>query len=118
MRAWLGERHPSTPHASLSTVLRSGIRASQVEYLDIYSVHGINRMEQLEWTLREGGCMEVLEEYRAAGKIRWIGFSTHGHADVVRAAIASKKFDTVNLHYHVRARACPRAVVFCVDGTR
>lgn len=71
--------------------------------MDIFSFHGINTMEQLEWTLRDGGCMEVAEEFRAKGKIRFIGFSTHAHAPVIKAAISSKKFDCVNIHYHVSA---------------
>lgn len=71
--------------------------------MDIFSFHGINTMEQLDWTLREGGCMEVVEEFRAKGKIRWVGFSTHGHAPVIKAAISSEKFDCINIHYHVSA---------------
>ncbi|CAN0318645.1 unnamed protein product [Ectocarpus sp. 6 AP-2014] len=68
--------------------------------MDIFSFHGINSLEQLDWTLREGGCMEVVEEFRAKGKIRWVGFSTHAHADVIKATISSKKFDCMNIHYH------------------
>ena len=69
--------------------------------MDIFSFHGINTLQQLDWTLREGGCMEVVEEFRAKGKIRWVGFSTHGHAPAIKAAISSKKFDCINIHYHV-----------------
>ncbi|CAM9698797.1 unnamed protein product [Laminaria digitata] len=85
-------------------LFREGLELSfkklQVDYVDIFSVHGINTMKQLDWTLREGGCMEVLEEYRAAGKIRWIGFSTHAHAPVIHATISSNRFDCMNIHYH------------------
>eukprot|EP00904_Undaria_pinnatifida_P010038 jgi/Undpi1/6164/HiC_scaffold_20.g08648.m1 len=79
--------------------LELSFKKLQVDYLDIFSVHGINTMQLLDYTLREGGCMEVLEEYRAAGKIRWIGFSTHATAPVIKTAISSKRFDSVNLHY-------------------
>lgn len=75
----------------------------QVDYLDIFSFHGINTAKQIDWVLRKGGCMEVIEEYRAQGKIRWIGFSTHAHADTIKAAIATNKFDSINIHQHVRA---------------
>ncbi|CAN0097043.1 unnamed protein product, partial [Ectocarpus sp. 13 AM-2016] len=68
--------------------------------MDIFSFHGINSLEQLDWTLREGGCMEVVDEFRAKGKIRWVGFSTHAHADVIKAIVSSKKFDCMNIHYH------------------
>lgn len=81
--------------------LRSLLR--QMDCMDIFSFHGINTMQQLDWTLREGGCMEVVEEFRAQGKIRFVGFSTHGHASVIKAAISSEKFDCMNIHYHVSA---------------
>eukprot|EP00752_Nemacystus_decipiens_P010284 g9164.t1 len=82
---------------------REGLELSfqklQVDCMDIFSFHGINTMQQLDWTLREGGCMEVVEEYRAKGRIRFVGFSTHAHAPVIKAAISSEKFDCMNIHY-------------------
>jgi len=75
-------------------------RLSGLEYLDLFGFHGINRMEQIDWILRPGGNMEVIEEFRAAGKIRWVGFSTHGQVDVICAAINTGRFDYVNLHHH------------------
>lgn len=49
--------------------------------------------------------MDVLEEYRAAGKVGFVGFSTHAHASVIKAAIASNKFDSVNMHCQVYSLA-------------
>ena len=90
---------PPHPHHALFFVKHTD---GQVDYLDIFSIHGINNMQQLDWTLKEGGCMDVLEEFRAAGKIRFIGFSTHGHVPIIKAAIASNKFDCINIHYQVQ----------------
>ena len=89
-------------------------RNTQVDYLDIFSVHGINTMQQLDWTLKEGGCLEVLEEYRAAGKIRWIGFSSHAHAPVIHAAISSNRFDCMNIHHHVRPKTTGNSCTVCL----
>jgi predicted aldo/keto reductase-like oxidoreductase len=33
-------------------------------HVDLLGIHGINRPDQLEWTLREGGCMDVAREYQ------------------------------------------------------
>ncbi|CAM9199729.1 unnamed protein product [Phaeothamnion confervicola] len=71
----------------------------QVEYLDLFGFHGINSRKMLDWTLRPGGCMDVVEGYRRAGKIRWVGFSTHAHTEVIVEAIETGRFDYVNLHY-------------------
>jgi predicted aldo/keto reductase-like oxidoreductase len=43
---------------------------------------------------------QVVEEYRKAGKVRWIGFSTHAYTGLVVQTIETGKFDYVNLHYH------------------
>ena len=44
--------------------------------------------------------MEVIKEYQAQGKIKHVGFSSHGTVDVIVSAIETGLFDYVNLHYH------------------
>ena len=44
--------------------------------------------------------MEVAKEYQAQGKLRWIGFSTHGMTPIIVKTIESDAFDYVNLHFH------------------
>jgi predicted aldo/keto reductase-like oxidoreductase len=51
--------------------------------------------------VKPGGCMEVIREYQQKGKIRFIGFSTHGMTPFITEAIETGLFDYVNLHYHV-----------------
>jgi predicted aldo/keto reductase-like oxidoreductase len=51
--------------------------------------------------MRPGGCLEVIREYQAKGKIRHVGFSTHGRTSTIVEAIETGVFDYVNLHYHV-----------------
>ena len=41
-----------------------------------------------------------MQEYVATGKIRHVGFSTHGATSLIYRAIATNKFDYVNIHYH------------------
>lgn len=71
-----------------------------VERLDLLGIHGINRREHLDWTVRPGGCMEVVREFQAAGRIGHVGFSTHGPLEVILEAIASDQFDYVNVHWY------------------
>jgi len=70
------------------------------DYVDLLSFHGINRMDHIDWILRPGGCMEVVKEYQARGKVRYIGFSTHGMSSMIVAACETGQFDYVNMHYH------------------
>lgn len=72
----------------------------KLDYVDLLSLHGINNTEQLGYSLRSGGCLEVAQKLQIEGKVRFIGFSTHGLTDVIVRAIKSNQFDYVNLHWY------------------
>jgi uncharacterized protein len=71
-----------------------------LEYVDLFGVHGINDRETLDFAVRDGGCWEVAKKLQAEGKIRSIGFSTHAPLDIILEAIETDKFDYVNLHWY------------------
>jgi uncharacterized protein len=71
-----------------------------VDYVDLLGIHGINDREMYDYALREGGCWEVAKELQAEGKVRFIGFSTHGPTEIIINAIETDKFDYVNLHWY------------------
>lgn len=68
-------------------------------FVDLFSFHGVNRPDQLLWITKPGGCLEVIREYQSKGKIRFVGFSTHGMTSTIVQAIETGIFDYVNLHY-------------------
>ncbi len=111
----LGRILPRLPREKLIVQTKVGPRASAQEfcqlletslqnlgldYIDLLGIHGINLPEHLEWVLRPGGCLDVVRQFQAQGKIRFVGFSTHGSLAVIRRAIASDVFDYVNLHWY------------------
>ena len=71
----------------------------QVDYLDLFSLHGINNYELLDIALKKNGCLDVALRLKREGRIKNIGFSTHGPVDVIIDAIESNAFDYVNLHW-------------------
>ena len=73
----------------------------QVDYVDMFAFHGLNGLWQWDWMFEgEDNCWKVIQEYKAAGKIGHIGFSTHGPSDLIHKFIATEKFDYVNIHHH------------------
>ncbi len=72
----------------------------RLDYVDLLGIHGINNEETLHHTLRPGGCLEEAQRWQAQGKVRFIGFSTHGPTALIQRAIASNQFDYVNLHWY------------------
>jgi uncharacterized protein len=97
-----------------------------LEYVDLLGIHGINNDELAEQTLRAGGCWEVAKQLQSEGKVRFIGFSTHGTTDTIVRAIETDKFDYVNLHWYyinqtnwpaVAAATCHDMGVFIISPT-
>ncbi|MEO0984605.1 MAG: aldo/keto reductase, partial [Cyanobacteria bacterium J06639_14] len=92
---------PPMPDAAAMTArLEASLNRLQVETIDCLAVHGINTPQHLAWVQDPNGCMAALQKARAAGKIRHIGFSTHGPQAVIQQAIATGLFAFVNLHYY------------------
>jgi len=68
--------------------------------VDLLSLHGVNDRETADWSLREGGCLDRARKFQQGGLCRWVGFSTHGPADLVEELVTGNRFDYVNLHWY------------------
>jgi predicted aldo/keto reductase-like oxidoreductase len=72
----------------------------RLDYIDLLGLHGVNTPELLDYCLRPGGCLDVARTLQAQGKVRFIGFSTHGPTEMIVQAIQTNQFDYVNLHWY------------------
>jgi uncharacterized protein len=72
----------------------------RLDYVDLLGLHGINTPEILWDSIKPGGCLDVARQLQAEGKVRFIGFSTHGSLDLIQKVIATNQFDYVNLHWY------------------
>jgi uncharacterized protein len=97
---------PTATSKDFRAMLETSFKNLQVEYVDLFAFHGLNMEHQWEWVFGkkdskdEESCMDVIQEYKAAGKIHHIGFSTHGSTDLIKGFIETDAFEYVNLHYH------------------
>jgi uncharacterized protein len=92
-----------SPTASAQAFLetcKTSLANLQLDYVDLLSLHGINNAQTLEYSLRPGGCLAVAKQLQAQGRVRHIGFSTHGPTQTIVEAIESNQFDYVNLHWY------------------
>lgn len=71
----------------------------QLDYVDLLGLHGINSEESYQNSIR-GGCLAEARRLQAEGKVRFIGFSTHGATDIIVKTIQTGEFDYVNLHWY------------------
>lgn len=93
----------STSKSDFKSMITMQLQGLGLDYIDLFSIHGLNTNDHLEWLFNhgeKGDLMDAVRELKAEGKIRWVGFSTHAPAHVTKRAIESDAFDYLNLHYH------------------
>ncbi len=91
---------PKTDTKEFQTNLEQSLSNLSLDYIDLLGIHGINNPETLENTIRPGGCLDIARKFQAQGKIKFIGFSTHGPTDIIVEAINTNQFDYINLHWY------------------
>ena len=92
---------PPTPDKKqMSQWIEQSLARLRLQYIDCLAIHGINTWEHLSWVKDANGCMQALQEAKAVGKVRHIGFSTHGSLELILNAIDTDLFEFVNLHYY------------------
>ena len=88
---------------SFRATLEKSLSLLKVDYFDLFSFHGVNMDFMYDLIFENGedeNLIDIIKEYKAAGKIRHVGFSTHGRADLITRFIETDEFEYVNLHYH------------------
>jgi hypothetical protein len=72
----------------------------RLDHVDLLGIHGVNTAELVEKTLRKGGTLDAARALQQEGRVRFVGFSTHGPTPAVVRAIETGEFDYVNLHWY------------------
>lgn len=90
-------RQGSTPQEYLAA-LDDSLSRLQTDYVDLVHVHACDTVERL----LDPNMLEAFELAKAAGKVKFLGVSTHtpNLEEVAYAAIDSGKFDVMMLAYH------------------
>ncbi len=93
-----GQRTRKGAEAELETSLRT----LRTDYLDLWQMHGVARMSDVEQIFGPGGAIEAFEAAKKAGKCRFIGYTgcrdPQVHVAMLRHA---ERFDTALMPLHV-----------------
>mgnify|MGYP002777068302 CR=1 FL=1 len=91
---------PTPTAAEMAHQIDESLNRLGVDYIDALAIHGLNTWEHLAWVQAPQGCMKAVQQALADGRIKHVGFSTHGALELILAAIATDLFEFVNLHYY------------------
>ena len=72
--------------------LETSLRLLKTDYLDLWQMHDIRTLDDVQAVLKPGGAMEAFEAAKKSGKCRFIGFT--GHFDPAAHAAMLKAYDT------------------------
>ncbi len=93
--------HPwESKDRTLTQIFEQCLANLKLEYVDFLSVHGMNTPDMVDDVLKKGGYMEEIRQLQKQGRVRFVGYSTHGGAEVAIPAAESGEFDYVNLHWY------------------
>jgi uncharacterized protein len=89
----------ATAKEFLST-FETSMKYLRLDHVDLLALHGINNRQLLQYALQKNGCVAAARKLQKAGRVRFLGFSTHATTDIILDAINSGEFDYVNLHWY------------------
>lgn len=93
--------HPwDSKDKTFTQIFDQSMKNLQLDYVDFLSIHGMNTPEFVEDVLKKGGYMEEVRQLQKDGRVRFVGYSTHGGPEVAIPAAESGEFDYVNLHWY------------------
>ncbi|MBI3923872.1 MAG: aldo/keto reductase [Armatimonadetes bacterium] len=93
-RIFLACKTTQRKRAEASQELEESLRLLKTDHVDLYQLHGLTTMEELNQCFATGGAMEAVLQAQDQGKLRHIGFSAHS-VETALAALDRFKFDTV-----------------------
>ncbi len=109
-----GQRTRKEAEAELETSLKR----LKTDYLDLWQMHGVNRMSDVERIFAPGGAIEAFEAAKKAGKCRYIGYSNCRdplvHVEMLKHA---DRFDTALMPLHVADTSFSEAAQMSFEKT-
>ena len=86
--------HNRTRDGSLQ-LLEQSLESLQTDHLDLWQLHNISRMEQLDQIFADDGAIHALLEAREQGIVKNLGITGHADPDVLMEGLNRFDFDTI-----------------------
>lgn len=74
--------------------MEQSLRNLRTDHFDLYQLHGLTTLAEVETAFGPGGAIETVEAARREGKVRFLGFSAHS-VEAAQEALRRYRFDTI-----------------------
>jgi hypothetical protein len=88
--------HDRTRDGSMQ-LLEQSLESLQTDHLDLWQLHNISRIEQLDQIFAADGAIHALQRAREEGIVRFLGITGHANPDVLMEGLRRFEFDTILL---------------------
>ena len=78
-------------------LLEESLRLLKTDHLDLWQVHNLERMEQVDQIFSRGGAIEAMQKAREEKLVRFLGVTGHADPAVLMEAVRRFEFDTLLL---------------------
>ena len=106
---------PTEDYQLMKQRIDESLARLQTDYIDCLAIHGINTQEHLKQITKLNGGLSAVQTAQKQGKIKHIGFSTHGSLELILEAIKTDLFSFVNLHYYYFGQRNQKAIALAQE---
>ena len=92
---YLATKSGARDRAGMAADIEESLRRLRTERLDCVQIHDLRNEADLAKALGPDGAVKAIEEFRAAGQVRFIGITGHRDPHVLATALTEYPFDTI-----------------------
>jgi predicted aldo/keto reductase-like oxidoreductase len=81
-KIFLTSKSTGRDRKSAEADLEASLRALKTDYLDLWQIHSVGTMDDVEKIFAPGGAIEAFEAAKKAGKCRFMGFTGHQDPEI------------------------------------
>ena len=93
-RIFLAEKTHERTKNEAAAQLRQSLENMRTDHFDLYQLHAVQTMEEVETITGPGGALEAFVEARKEGLVRFLGFSAHSE-EAALSLMDRYEFDTI-----------------------
>ncbi len=99
-KVYLASKSMSRDKEAMLKDVEGTLQSFRTDYIDLYQLHNISSMEELERVMKPDGALTALKELKEKGIVKHIGITSH-KLDIIEKALDIDDFETVQYPYSV-----------------